>query len=97
MDQPSGTARKDSDNADRIGDRDSTGSIHEKWFRHNVDQKVGIRVEHPQVIVKENMVKNNKVLIKICGDDTCEDCQNDEKQNSSDTDCLRKYLAHICL
>lgn len=97
MNQPSGTARKDGDNADRVGESDSTGGIHEERFRYNVDQKIGIRVEHPQIVVEENMVENNKVLIKVRGNNTCEDCQNDEKQNGSDADCLRKHLAHICL
>lgn len=42
---------------------------HEKWFRHDVDQKIGPRIELPEIVGKEDFVENNKIFRKISGND----------------------------
>lgn len=33
------------------------GSIHEEAFRNDIDEHIGIRIQNPQIIGKEDMVK----------------------------------------
>lgn len=49
-------------NDHRKHDRDPRGGIEEETFRHDVDEHVGAGIEDPQVIVKENMVENDKIF-----------------------------------
>ena len=51
------------------GDADPGGGVHEKWFRHDVDQKIGPRIELPEIVGKEDFVENNKIFRKISGND----------------------------
>lgn len=46
------------------GDADPGGGVHEKWFRHDVDQKIGPRIELQRSLVKKILWKIIKYFVK---------------------------------
>ena len=42
--------------------KDEKSSIHKKGFRDNINQQIRPGIQHPQIIVEKNMVKNHKIF-----------------------------------